>query len=235
MKRAFLATGALAAAVLLSALTAGAQETPHADAFQADMRTVHELLAAHEQITRTVTLLENGVQTLTESDDPQVAAYLKEHVASMDERLGTGEVFNVMSSTIPTIFEHADRIHTEIEETETGVLFIQTTDDPELVSVLQAHAAEVSELADEGMAAMMRSMMQGRGGMMRGGDGGMMQGRGGGMMRGGDGEMGPSGGMMENQGGMMENHGGMMPHDGEAMGHTDAETPTDPVAGVHHH
>lgn len=224
MKRAFLATGALAATVLLSAPTAGAQEMPSADAFRADMQTVHELLAGYEQITRTVTLLENGVQTLTESDDPQVAAYLKEHVASMDERLGTGEVFNVMSSTIPTIFEQADRIHTEIEETETGVLFIQTTDDPELVAVLQAHAAEVTELADEGMAAMMRGMMQGRGGgMMRGGDGGMMQGRGGGMMRGGDGDM-----MQGRGGGMMR--GG----DGD-MGHPDAETPPDPDAGVHDH
>jgi hypothetical protein len=58
------------------------------------------------------------------------------------------------------IFANADKIRTEIEETATGVVFTQTTDVPELVPVLQAHADEVSELVREGMAAMMRSMMQ---------------------------------------------------------------------------
>ncbi|MDH3206869.1 MAG: hypothetical protein OEO79_09660 [Gemmatimonadota bacterium] len=141
--------------------------------FATDMGIVHELLVAHEAIDRTVTNLPNGVSTLTESDDPQVAAYIKAHVASMDQRLVNGEVFNVTSSTIPTIFENAERIHTEIEETATGVMFTQTTEDPELVATLQAHAEEVSELARDGMAAMMRSMMDQRGNMMEHGGPGM--------------------------------------------------------------
>jgi hypothetical protein len=140
--------------------------------FVTDMGIVHELLMAHEAIVRTVTNLPNGVSTLTESDDPQVAAYIKAHVASMDERLVNGEMFNVTSSTIPTIFENADRIQTTIEQTATGVMFTQTTEDPELVATLQAHAEEVSELAREGMAAMMRNMMEQGGTMMeRGGPG----------------------------------------------------------------
>lgn len=136
----------------------------HADDFAADMGIVHEMLMAHDAIARTVINLPNGVRTVTESDDPQVAAYIKAHVASMDQRLATGEVFNMNSSTIPRIFASAERIHTEIVETSTGVEFTQTTEDPELVSTLQAHAAEVSELAREGMAAMMRGMM-GQGGV----------------------------------------------------------------------
>ena len=141
--------------------------------FATDMGIVHELLAAHEAIVRTVTNLPNGVSTLTESDDPQVAAYIKAHVASMDQRLVNDEQFNVTSSTIPTIFENAERIHTEIEETATGVMFTQTTEDPELVATLQAHAEEVSELARDGMAAMMRSMMEQGGTMMEHGGPGM--------------------------------------------------------------
>jgi hypothetical protein len=137
--------------------------------FAADMAIVHELLATHEKIARTVTNLPNGVRTVTESDDPRVAAYIKEHVASMDERLATGEMFNMTSSTIPTIFENSDRIHTEIEETSAGVIFTQTTEDPELVATLQAHAEEVSGLVEDGMAAMMRSMMEQGGHMMEGG------------------------------------------------------------------
>lgn len=143
------------------------------DGFAADMGIVHELLTAHNAIVRTVTNLPNGVRTLTESDDPRVAAYIKDHVASMDQRLVNGEIFNVTSSTIPTIFANADRIHTEIAETSTGVIFLQTTEDPELVATLQAHAEEVSELVREGMAAMMRSMMEQGGAMTEHGGPGM--------------------------------------------------------------
>jgi len=57
-------------------------------------------------------------------------------------------------------------IKTVIDETPTGIVFTQTTEDPALVPVLQAHAEEVSELAREGMAAMMRSMGMGEGGPM---------------------------------------------------------------------
>jgi hypothetical protein len=135
------------------------------NAFAADMQVVHALLMDHDAIKRTVTNLPNGVRTVTESDDERVAAYLKQHVASMNRRLGDGEVFNVASPTIPTIFENADRIHTEITQTPNGLIFTQTSDDAELVPVLQAHAVEVSKLAEEGMAAMMRSMM-GQGGPM---------------------------------------------------------------------
>lgn len=164
--------------VPISAQHAGAPHAAHHDGaandgeFAADMEIVHELMTAHDAIVRTVTNLPNGVHTLTESDVPQVAAYIKEHVASMDERLRTGEMFNMTSSTIPIIFENADRIHTEIEETPTGVAFTQTTEDPQLVAVLQAHAEEVSELVQDGMAAMMRSM-RGRDGAA-GGPGGPM-------------------------------------------------------------
>jgi hypothetical protein len=132
-------------------------------AFTADMSLVHELLAAHNSIERTVTHLPNGVRAVTESSDSKVAAYIRAHVASMEQRMLAGEVFNVASPTIPILFANADRIQTVIQQTPRGIIFTQTTDDPELTPVLQAHAAEVTELVRDGMAAMMRSMMQGRG------------------------------------------------------------------------
>jgi hypothetical protein len=143
-----------------AAAPGGMDPQSHDAAFQADMQLVHELLAGHAAIERTVTPLPDGVRAVTESQDPRLAGYIKEHVTSMLERLAAGEVFNVASPTIPVIFANADRITTRIEQTERGVIFTQTTDVPELVSVLQAHAAEVDELVKEGMAAMMRSMMQ---------------------------------------------------------------------------
>jgi hypothetical protein len=86
-------------------------------AFGSDMSVVHEMLADHNKIRRTVTNLPNGIRTVTESDDPTVAKEIKDHVASMDQRLKDGKVFNVASRTLPTIFANNAKIHTEIQQT----------------------------------------------------------------------------------------------------------------------
>jgi hypothetical protein len=138
-------------------------------AFAADMNLVHELVTNNQAITRTVVHLPNGIRTLTQSSNPAVAGYITAHVASMEQRLQDGEVFNLFSPTLPTLFENYDRIHSEFEYTPTGVAVVQTSDDPALVEALQAHAAEVTELVDEGMMAMMRGMMNGGMGSMMGG------------------------------------------------------------------
>jgi hypothetical protein len=136
-------------------------------AFAADMNLVHELVMNHRAITRTVVDLPNGIRTLTESTDPAVAELIVAHVASMERRLDEGEVFNLFSPTIPTLFENYDRIHSEFEYTPNGAAVVQTSEDPAIVEALQAHAAEVTELVDEGMRAMMRGMMgRGMGGQM---------------------------------------------------------------------
>jgi hypothetical protein len=175
-------------------------------AFAADMEIVHELLTNHRAITRTVEHLPDGIRTLTESSSPRIAAFLVEHVASMESRLIEGAVFNLSSHTLPTIFENYDAIETEITYSPTGVTVVQTSDDPALVEALQAHAAEVTELVDEGMIAMMRGMMTN--GMMSGDQQqeGMMHGRMGGMMG-----AGMHGGMPGNHGGQgqMNSHGAM--------------------------
>jgi hypothetical protein len=130
----------------------------HDEAFAADMRLVHEMLSYNDRIKRTVTNLPDGIRTVTESDDAQVAQYIAAHVASMEKRLGEGRIFNLFSPTLPVLFEKKDKIRTKIETTGKGVIVIQTSDDAEVVAALQAHALEVSELARDGMAAMMRGM-----------------------------------------------------------------------------
>lgn len=161
------------------------------DAFGSDMRVVHEMLADHDKIKRSVTNLPNGIRTVTESDDQAVAKEIKDHVASMDRRLKDGRVFNVASHTLPTIFANSDKINTDIRQTATGVILTQTSNDPATVAALQGHAREVSVLAHGGMVAMMRSVMA-NGGPMGAGMG-MMGERGGPMgdMRGGTAPMGP--------------------------------------------
>jgi len=132
-------------------------------AFPADMQLVHEMLQGHDTIKRSVVNLPNGIRTVTEADDSQVAQSIKAHVASMEKRLNEGRIFNLFSPTLPVLFENKDNIRTTVEMTEKGAIVTQTSPDPKVVAALQAHAVEVSELARDGMAAMMRNM---RGGMM---------------------------------------------------------------------
>jgi hypothetical protein len=55
----------------------------------AQMRDIHELFANHDRMTRTVTNLPDGIRTVTESSDPQVAKLITDHVASSRKQVET--------------------------------------------------------------------------------------------------------------------------------------------------
>ena len=158
---AFAHPGGMGPGMMRGAMGAGMQ---HDAAFAGDMQLVHGMLDGHESIKRTVTNLPNGIRTVTESDDAQVAQTIKAHVASMEKRLTEGRVFNLFSPTLPVLFEKKDSIRTKVEMTDKGSIVTQTSDDPQVVVALQAHAVEVSELARDGMAAMMRGAQAAMGG-----------------------------------------------------------------------
>jgi len=141
----------------------------------AEMSVIHELLANHDRIKRTVTNLPDGVRTATESDDPRIAQLIKTHVASMGERVKAGNDpgLPIESPALHSIFRDKDKIHATYETTATGVIVVQTSTDPATVAALQQHAAEVSDFVSAGMAAMHSAMMR-TGGMMR--EGSMMRG-----------------------------------------------------------
>jgi hypothetical protein len=145
----------------------------HDSTTMAEMGVIHELIVNHDRITRTVTNLPAGIRTVTESDDPQIAKSIKEHVASMDQRVSTSsDPFSpIESPALRLILKNGDKIRTTIETTEKGVLVIQTSSDRETVAALQQHASEVSDLVQGGMMAMRAAMMK-NGGMYSG----MMQG-----------------------------------------------------------
>ena len=65
----------------------------------------------------------------------------------------------IQSPTLDIFFERGDRIETEIEVTDDGIVVVQTSDDPELVAAMHTHAAEVSAMADHGMQAVHEMMM----------------------------------------------------------------------------
>jgi hypothetical protein len=128
------------------------------DSSAADMGVVMNLVHDNVKIRRTVTRLPDGIRTITESDDPKLAQDIKVHVANMSSRLESGKEFNIFSTTLPVIFDHAKKIKSTIEYTATGAIVTRTSQDPKVAAALQAHADEVTELVKEGPVAFHRGI-----------------------------------------------------------------------------
>jgi hypothetical protein len=164
----------------------------HGSATASEHDDILALFFSHDRIRRTVTNLADGIRTVTESDDPKVAAAIKTHVADMGRRVEQGRDpgLPIETPALHAIFRNKDKIKSAYEVTDKGVVVVQTSTDRETVAVLQQHAAEVTGLVKGGMAAAHSAMMQNRG-MMRGGmHGPMMHGP---MMHGGpDGDAPPN-------------------------------------------
>ena len=141
----------------------------HDSSSMAVMGVIHELVVNHDRIRRTVTNLPNGIRTITESDDPRLAQLIKEHVITMGQRVNAGDDpgLPVESPAVHAIFRDKDRIHTTTEMTATGIVVVQTSSDSSVVTALQQHAVEVTDLVNGGMVAMHAAMTK-NGAMMHG-------------------------------------------------------------------
>ncbi len=149
----------------------------HDSATMAQLQVIQTLLVNHDRITRTVTNLPNGIRTVTESNDPALAAQIKKHVAEMGSRVSAGSDpdLPIESDALHAIFRDKDKVKSSYEATDKGIVVVQTSTDRETVRALQQHAAEVTDLARRGMIAAHEAMMQ-NGGMMRHGMRGPMGG-----------------------------------------------------------
>jgi hypothetical protein len=140
----------------------------HGSATMSEHADIRGLFFNHDRIKRTVTNLPDGIRTVTESDDPEVVATIKRHVADMGQRVEEGRDpgLPIETPALHSIFRYKDKIKSTYETTEKGVIVVQTSTDANAVKALQDHAAEVSDLARRGMVAAHEAMMKNGGGMM---------------------------------------------------------------------
>jgi uncharacterized protein YdcH (DUF465 family) len=115
-----------------------------------DRDIFHSLLQNYEKVTRTVEELENGVRTVTESEEPEIAAKIQEHVASMHQRIEERRPLRMWDELFQEIFKHADKIEMEISETENGVAVTETSKDPYVVELIKSHAKVVTGFTERG-------------------------------------------------------------------------------------
>jgi hypothetical protein len=126
------------------------------------MPTVHELMMNHAKLRRTVTNLPNGVRTVTESDDSTTVAQLQAHVAATGVLMAQSRDLNVppASPTLRQLLQRGAQVTRVVEHTRRGVVVTETSADSTAVTLLQAHAAEVTELVERGMPALHEKMQQ---------------------------------------------------------------------------
>jgi len=113
----------------------------------------HELLQAHTAIRRTVRHLPDGVDALTESDDPAAAAKIIEHAKAMQARVKAGARIRVWDPVFAELFQRHDSIQLEITPTDKGVRIVERSSDPQTVLVLRAHAMGVNQFVRDGFDA----------------------------------------------------------------------------------
>lgn len=122
---------------------------PDAD-FPKDRAVFHFLLLNHKKIRRTVKLRKDGVETVTESDDPKIAAKIREHVKAMYRRVDKNRPIRRRDPLFAELFRHAGKIRMTFKETKTGIRVVESSKDPHTVRLIQAHANVVSQFVKKG-------------------------------------------------------------------------------------
>jgi hypothetical protein len=119
-----------------------------------DMQQFHELLEKRALISRTVKVLPDGVDTLTESDDPAVATLIRSHVVAMYARVSEARPIHMRDPLFREVFANASKIVMKHENTPKGVRVMETSADPYVAKLIQAHAEVVNLFLKNGMEEM---------------------------------------------------------------------------------
>ena len=118
---------------------------------QLDQDVFQFLLHHHQQIRRIVRRLANGVKTLTESDQPELIGRIQDHAKAMHRRIRSGIGLRFRDDLFTEIFRWHSSISMTVEDVDRGVLVRETSDDPYVVSLIQAHADVVSQFVASGI------------------------------------------------------------------------------------
>lgn len=163
MTKAFYASGSVLLTVLISVSPAFGQggrgqhgmtgDAAHA----ADMQVCHQFFDHRSDITRQVVLRRDGVETVTESTKSEGKRLLQTHVVSMLARVKEGRPIHRRDPLFAELFRYADRIDARHEMTPGGVRVIETSEDPYVVKLIQAHAEVVSAFIANGLSEMMKN------------------------------------------------------------------------------
>lgn len=124
---------------------------PNQDVMQATRALVHDY---RDDLVRVVEEIENGVVTVTRSpENPEAVSVLQRHVNEMKGLLENGGRIRVWDPLFSELFDHYEEVEMVVETLEDGVRVTETSANPEVVKLIQAHARKVDEFVARGPAA----------------------------------------------------------------------------------
>lgn len=117
-----------------------------------DQVIIQAMVNGRDKITRMYNETSDGVGIIAEtwSDDPQMAEWIKEHVAAMKERVETNNPIRQGDPLFAAVFEHTSELVLEVEYTEKGVLVVENGTTSCASALVKAHAAVVSAFIEKG-------------------------------------------------------------------------------------
>jgi len=119
---------------------------------QHDQDVFHTLLRHHEQIHREVTNIPTGIRSLTTSENPDIVKLLHDHVPAMHHRLEENFGLRYWDPAFPEIFAQRDKVRMEVTLVPNGALVEETSEDANVVKLIQAHGLVVSLFVQKGFA-----------------------------------------------------------------------------------
>ncbi|MCK9188153.1 hypothetical protein [Acidithiobacillus sp.] len=133
-------------------MLAGTGNTDKRARHQHDQEVFHTLLRHHDQIQRELTRLSNGIRSLTSSTNPEIVRLLHDHVPAMHHRLEENFGLRFWDPAFPEIFTQREKVRMEVTLVPNGVLVEETSEDPNVVTLVQAHGTVVSLFVQRGFA-----------------------------------------------------------------------------------
>ena len=122
-----------------------------------DMAVFQALIDNRASVHRTVVKLADGIETVTESDDPEVVTLIQTHVNAMYGRVKDGRPIHLRDPLFREIFANADKIVMKHEMTAKGIRVVETSGDPYTVRLIQAHADVLDLFIKNGRPELMKN------------------------------------------------------------------------------
>ena len=126
------------------------------DSQKADMEVFHQLFDHRMEIRREITSLRDGVDTLTESDNPKVTELLQRHLDSMVARVHEARPVHQRDPLFREIFVNSQKIRMDVTRTPKGVRVIETSDDPYVAKLIKQHADVIGLFIQNGRSEAMK-------------------------------------------------------------------------------
>jgi len=117
---------------------------------------IRELAARHLELKREVKLTDDGYSATTTTQNKELAAKLKLHLAYMEKRLDSKAMVRRWDPAFVELVEYYGQLETEITPLEDGVKVEVRGQNPEAIRVAQNHARIVSGFVREGQKAVQK-------------------------------------------------------------------------------